>query len=76
MNTLGYVYDAAQYAEATKVIKEQVKIINSALQGKEYLVGERITIADITVFTSLIIAFAFVLDGGFRKAMPNVSAWF
>jgi hypothetical protein len=31
MNTLGYTYDAAQYAEATKVIKEQVKIINSAL---------------------------------------------
>jgi elongation factor 1-beta len=76
MSTFGFGYDAAQYADASKVIKEQVKMINSALQGKEYLVGNRVTVADITVFTSLIIAFAFVLDGGFRKAMPNVSAWF
>ncbi len=76
MNTLGFTYDAAQYADATKVIKEQAKMINSALQGKEYLVGDRVTVADITVFTSLIVAFAFVLDGGFRKAMPHISAWF
>ena len=40
------------------------------------MVGDRLTLADIAQFTSLIVPFSFVLDGGFRKAMPNVSQWF
>ena len=34
------------------------------------------TLADIVTFNALIFPFSFVLDGGFRKAMPNVAAWF
>lgn len=50
--------------------------MNDRLVGKSFLVGGRLTYADIVNFVALIIPFAFVLDAGFRKAMPNVSAWF
>lgn len=46
-----------------------------ALQGKEYLVGNHLTVADVFVAVLLQLAFQTTLDGGFRKAMPNVSAW-
>jgi translation elongation factor EF-1beta len=75
-NTLGMTYDAAMYADAVKGIKEQMKMINTHLEGKTWLVGGRLTLADIACFNSLIVPFAFVLDAGFRKAMPFVSAWF
>ena len=45
------------------------------MQGKEYLVGKSITVADIVLFQGLSLAFQAVFDGGFRKAMPNVNTW-
>jgi len=75
-NTFGFNYDATVYADASKLIKEQVKIINTHLDGKEYLVGGRLTVADVSLFSSLVIPFSFILDGGFRKAMPHAAAWF
>jgi len=75
-NVFGFNYDVSAFNEACKQIKEQVKMLNTHLTGKTFLVGERFTLSDISVFTSLIIPFGFVLDGGFRKAMPAVSAWF
>lgn len=57
-------------------MKNSVKLLNEKLQEKSWLVGDRLTLADIATFNILIVPMAFVLDGGFRKAMPNVSAWF
>jgi len=75
-NTFGFTFDVSAFNEACKVIKEQVKMLNTHLTGKTFLVGERFTLADISVFTALILPFGLILDGGFRKAMPAVSAWF
>jgi glutathione S-transferase/translation elongation factor EF-1beta len=75
-NVFGHVYNTEEFNNAVKGIKEQVKILNTHLEGKQYLVGDSITLADVSQFVSLIVPFSFVLDGGFRKAMPNVSAWF
>ena len=75
-NTLGMAYNMDVYNAAVKGIKEQAKILNTHLQGKTFLVGQRLTIADIANFLPMSMAFAFVLDAGFRKAMPNVSDWF
>lgn len=67
--------DSTQFNEAVKELKQAVTLLNVALQGKQYLVGERLTVADIFVGIGLTLAFQTTLDAGFRKAMPNVAAW-
>jgi elongation factor 1-gamma len=67
--------DSDVFNNSVKEVKEIVKVINLQLQGKKNLVGERVTVADIAIAIQLIPLFQTVLDGGFRKAMPNVTAW-
>jgi elongation factor 1-gamma len=63
------------YNNAVKEVKDQIRVLNTHLQGKESLVGGRTTVADVYVANVLIPLFQVALDGGYRKAMPNVSAW-
>jgi elongation factor 1-gamma len=65
----------AEYNDAVKAIKEAVKVLNTQLTGKDYLVGNTLTIADVVVAVSLVLPFQTILDGGFRKAMGNTTAW-
>lgn len=67
--------DPEVFNNSVKEVKEIVKIINVHLQGKKYLVADRVTVADIAIAVQLIPLFQTTLDGGFRKAMPNVTAW-
>jgi len=56
-------------------LKDSIKVLNIHLQGKDWLVGKKITVADVVVGVTLIPPFQVALDGGFRKAMPNVASW-
>jgi elongation factor 1-gamma len=67
--------DADQFNNAIKEVKEVVKTINVHLQGKTHLVANRVTVADIALALILIPLYQTTLDGGFRKAMPNVTNW-
>lgn len=51
-------------------------MLDAQLAGKYWLVGNELTLADIVTFNSLLLPFQLMLDGNFRKAMPNVAAWF
>jgi len=59
-----------------KNLKSQMKILNTHLEGNYYLVGDNVTIADLVMATYLIMPFQTVFDGGYRKAIPNVTEWF
>jgi elongation factor 1-gamma len=72
---LGEPVEADTYNNAVKEIKDIVKTLNIHLQGKTHLVANRITVADLAVVLQLIPIYQTVLDGGFRKAMPNVTNW-
>lgn len=65
------------FNNALKDIKEILRHINSFLAdgGKNYLVGNRLTVADIYVALPLVQLFQTTLDNGFRKAIPNVNSW-
>jgi len=59
----------ADWNEASKNVKAHVKTLNTALEGKKWLVGNEMTIADVFVALMLSYSFQTVLDSGFRKAM-------
>jgi len=63
------------FNENLKNLKAQIKVLNTELEGKKFLVGDEATLADVAVAVALIESFQTVLDGGFRKAMKNVEAW-
>lgn len=66
--------------EATSKAKADVRkvlgILNEYLADKTFLVGERVTLADIVVSMSLVHLFKLVLDPGFRKPFVNTIRWF
>lgn len=61
--------------EASKNLKAHMKVLNTALEGKNWLVGKEASLADIVMIVYLMHNLQTVLDGGFRKAMKNVNAW-
>jgi elongation factor 1-gamma len=67
-------------AEATERAKEDIKkaldVLNKHLTYRTYLVGERISLADIVVSMALYRLYTMVLDQPFRKNFGNVNRWF
>jgi len=65
---------------ATKKAGEEVKkifqILDSHLSTRTYLVGNRVSIADVVVASSLIRLFELVLDPAFRAGFVNATRWF
>jgi elongation factor 1-gamma len=53
-----------------------LKMLDDALASKTFLVGEKVSLADITVATTLLPVFTRVLDVEQRKGYGNVSRWF
>ena len=45
----GRIPEAELYNDAVKALKEHAKILNSHLQGRTWLVGAHINVADIVV---------------------------
>lgn len=70
------VVPAADFLTAVNKLKAHAKTLNSYLAGKEFLVGNKMSVADVVTSISLVIAFQTVFDGGFRKGMANITAWF
>ena len=58
-------------------IKDYLKILEKELQGKTYLVGNRLTLADIALFRYLRLFMMFQFPDGMRKKLlPNTTNWF
>ncbi|VDM62431.1 unnamed protein product [Angiostrongylus costaricensis] len=81
---LGYVLPSVSAASIDKKVVDTYKAelfaqlahLNQILLTKTYLVGERFSIADISVALDLLPAFQHVLDVAIRKKFGNVTRWF
>lgn len=69
-------YNKAAHNQAVTGLNKSLSVLDKVLLNKTYLVGERITLADIAVATSLYLPFKLVLDTGFRKNHQNLSRWY
>ncbi|OQR77597.1 elongation factor 1-gamma-like [Tropilaelaps mercedesae] len=63
-------------AKAQTEIKAILAYLNKTLLPKTFLVGERLSLADIAVFSALLPLYKLVLDPSFRKPYTNVNRWF
>lgn len=83
-NVLGYVLPSVSAAHLTNEEVEsaksellaQLKHLNEVLLSRTYLVGERMSIADISVALDLLPAYQHVLDDNARVGLTNVNRWF
>jgi len=57
-------------------IRKGLGILNDYLQTRTYLVGHRVSLADIIVVCSLYNLYTTVLDLGFRKPFSHTNRWF
>jgi len=79
-----WVYPALSLVEATQQsvqrAKEDLKTVfhclNEYLKTRTYLVGERLTLADVSLAFDLLLAYQHVADEAFRKPFVNVNRWF
>ncbi|XP_001809758.2 elongation factor 1-gamma isoform X2 [Tribolium castaneum] len=64
------------YARAKEDMRAALAILDSHLLTRTYLVGERITLADIVVACNLSNLYKYAFDPDFRKPFVNVNRWF
>jgi len=64
-----------EWNDAAKNVKNTFKTVNAALEGKKWLVGNEMTIADVALAMAFSLSLQTILDGGFRKAMKNATTW-
>ncbi|KAF9422049.1 hypothetical protein BGZ94_008684 [Podila epigama] len=74
---LGYSpYNKMNETAAIERLKVQLATLERHLIKKTYLVGERVTLADISAASGLYMGFKLVFDATFRKEFPAVTRWF
>jgi len=69
-------FDTKVYNEDVNKVKAQAIALSTALKGKKFLVGDKVTVADLVCAWTLMPAFQLILDAGFRKGKADVAAWF
>ncbi|XP_042211297.1 uncharacterized protein LOC121858733 isoform X1 [Homarus americanus] len=61
---------------AKEDVKKALGALNTHLLPRTFLVGERISLADISVCCTLLHLYQYVLEPAFRKPFQNVNRWF
>lgn len=61
---------------ARKELNQYLDTLNKILLARTYLVGETVTLADISVVCTLLPAYQHVLDGNSRSKTSNLLRWF
>merc|ERR1711981_308161 len=61
---------------AKEDVKTALKTLNDHLLTRTFLVGERLSLADIAVACTMLSLYKQVLDPAFRKPFVNVTRWF
>merc|ERR1712121_405493 len=73
---MGMQYNKTATERAKEDIKAALKTLNDHLLTRTFLVGERLSLADIAVACTMLSLYTQVLDPEFRKPFVNVTRWF
>jgi len=83
-NVLAYVLPSLSYAhldnaavdQAKHELLAQLQHLDKVLLSRTYLVGERLSVADVSAALNLMAAYQNVLDSKARNQLVNVTRWF
>lgn len=74
---LGIIQYQKNNVERAKLdVKNALEALNARLLRQTFLVGERLTLADVVVFATLLSAYENALDPSFRAPFGSVTRWF
>ncbi len=76
---IAVVTHGKETVDTTKVVEDIHKFLTAVegqMNGRKFLVGEELTIADISLATALSVVFSSVLGEEDRNAYPNLAAWY
>ncbi|KAK3093934.1 hypothetical protein FSP39_021959 [Pinctada imbricata] len=69
-------YNKQETEKAKEQVKKAMTVLNNYLSTRTFLVGERISQADISVCCNLLMLYQNVMDPGFRQPFKHVNRWF
>ncbi|KAJ8684239.1 hypothetical protein QAD02_020031 [Eretmocerus hayati] len=69
-------YNKQTVETAKEDVKKVLAHLNTYLLTRTYLVGERLTLADISVAMTLLSLYQYILEPSLRKPYQNVNRWF
>jgi len=69
-------FNKQETERAKEQLSKAMKMLDGYLLAKTYLVGEKVTQADISLACNLLMPYQQVLDPEFRKPYQNVNRWF
>ena len=64
------------FKHASNELKESIQAIDKHLEGKKFLVGDSITLADIALVSALHYPMHFSFNNQFRNKVLHLLAWF
>lgn len=70
-------YNAHKEAVSMASLERGLACLEQCLEGREWLVdGEKLSLADISVASALIVGFMLIVDGEMRGRYPGVVGWY
>ena len=69
-------YNKSATDKAREEVRQALTVLDRHLATRTWLVGERVSQADITVACNMLLLYLHVLEPGFRKPFGNVNRWF
>ncbi|XP_066470749.1 valine--tRNA ligase [Tiliqua scincoides] len=76
-SALGVCKQSKQVTDrAVAELQKLLGVLQNHLKLRTYLVGETVTLADVTVACSLLLPYKYVLDQALRTSYTNVTRWF
>lgn len=72
----GLQFSKQEVKESVDILLGAFKVLDDHLKLNSFLVGNRITIADISIAVILRPAFQYIWDEKFRKNIPNITRWY
>lgn len=72
---LGWNDNESTVDPSIEQVKKIAALLENHLEGKEWFVAGRFTLADIALWTMLFFNFQMLFDEEFRAEIPNLAAW-